>query len=398
MKPTILFITEIKLYPLYGGLYIHIYNVLKSLSQHCNVVVLAPLVDADCPLRTQVAAWYELPDYPIDFWAKTRNGYYLWRPRPTWQACLQTILQKHQPHVVWFTYGHWGQYAPLVQQMGATAIMQTQNIQSDLTRQFATTLPFSLHALLTWARAWAETIHERHLFSNFDRIISLTPIDQQYHAQFVGDQRSLLIPGFIQEEEYQVAQPYPRADDLLIVTGSFDSFQNVQGVRWFIEKVWPHLQTAWPTVRLQLVGKGACQLPAALIHAPHVEAIDTVPDIAPYLHRATVAVVPILHGSGIRFKILEALACALPVVSTTLGAQGLAVHDGESILVADTPAAFVQALLTLLRDETKRTQIGQKGLAVLRQHYTMPVNTARMCQLVDTLVASRVEHVRKGSL
>ena len=398
MKPTILFVTEIQLYPCYGGLYIHIYNVLESLCRHFHVVVLAPLVDANCPLRTQVAAWYALPDYATDLPAKLSNGYYLWRPRPTWQACLQDVLQQHQPQVVWFTYGHWGQYASLVHQMGATAIMQTQNIQSALTRQHALTLPFSLQFMTTWVRSWVEAAHERQLFRNFDRIISLTEIDQRYHAQFVGDARSSLIPGFIQEEQYQVAPPYPRAADLLIVTGSFDSFQNIQGVHWFMETVWPQLQAAWPTVRLQLVGKGARQLPAALRQAPQVEALERVPNIAPYLRQATVAVVPLLHGSGIRFKILEALACELPVVSTTLGAQGIAAHNGESILLADTPVAFAQAILTLLRDEAKRAQIAQHGLAVLRQHYTTAVNTARICQLVDALVASRVKQVREESL
>lgn len=390
-KPTVLLITEIRLYPLYGGLYIHIYNVLESLCQHCNVVVLAPPVTADCPLCTKVVAWYPLPEYQTDLWNKVRNGYYLWRPRPSWQAYLQEILQNHQPQVVWFTYGHWGQYAPLVQQQGAIAIMQTQNIQSDLSRQRATTLPFGSHALLAWGRAWMEASHERHLFCNFDRIISLTAIDQQYHAQFVGDTRSLLIPGFIREEQYQLAQPCPRADDLLIITGSFESFQNVQGILWFMETVWPHVQAARPHVRLQLVGKGARQLPAALMQAPQIEAIDTVPDITPYLRRATIAVVPILHGSGIRFKILEALANELPVVSTTLGAQGIAVDDGEHILLADTPVAFTGAILTLLDDATKRAQFGQKGLAILRQHYTMPVNTARMAQLIDTLVKNGAE-------
>lgn len=388
-KPTVLFVTEIRLYPLYGGLYIHIYNVLGSLCQHFNVVVLAPPVTADCPLCEKVIAWYPLPDYETQLCSKAYNGYYLWRPRPSWQACLQEILQKHQPQVVWFTYGHWGQYAPLVQHMGATAIMQTQNIQSDLTRQRATTLPFGLRAMFAWGRAWAEASHERHLFPNFDRIISLTEIDRRYHAQFVGDRHSILIPGFIQEEAYQMAQPCPRDPELLIITGSFDSFQNVQGILWFMENVWPLVQAARPTVRLQLIGKGVCQLPDALIHAPQVEAIDTVPDITPYLRRATVAVVPLLHGSGIRFKILEALASELPVVSTTLGAQGIAVHDGESILLADTPVAFAQAILTLLGDEAMRTQFVQKGLTILRQHYTTPVNTAQMVQLVDALVERR---------
>lgn len=111
-----------------------------------------------------------------------------------------------------------------------------------------------------------------------------------------------------------------------------------------------------------------------------------MPDIVPYLRRATIAVVPILHGSGIRFKILEALACEVPVVSTPLGAQGIKVKEGESILLADNAAAFAQAILTLLQDHAKRTQMARQELAVLRQHYTASVNTVRIQQLVTEIL------------
>lgn len=144
MNQTILFITEIKPYPLYGGMYIHIYNVLESLCQHYNVIMLSPPVDEDCPLRDQVMAWYPLPNYATGRGSKVQNGLYLLRPRPAWQAVLSAILQRHQPDGVWFTYGHWGQYVPLVHQYGAFAIMMTQNIQSELTRQRATTTPLDL--------------------------------------------------------------------------------------------------------------------------------------------------------------------------------------------------------------------------------------------------------------
>ncbi len=383
MKPTILFVTEIKPYPLYGGMYIHIYNVLESLTLYYNVIVLSPPVEETCPLQAQVVAWYALPAYPIGLRAKAQNGLYLLRPRPTWRCALTEILQRHRPDGVWFTYGHWGQYAPFVQQHGAFAIMLTQNIQSELTRQRAATMPVGPLKSLTRWRAWAEAYHEHKLFRNFDRVISLTEIDRRYHARFVGDERSMLLPGFIQEETYLSAQPIQRAEQVVILTGSFSSFQNAQGTRWFIQEIWPQIQAALPGVCLQLVGRGATQLPSAILDNPAVVAIDGVPDIMPYLRRATVAVVPILHGSGMRFKILEAMACNIPVVSTTLGAQGIAVKDGESIMLADDPITFVQAILTLLQDCHKREQLAQRGLALLRQHYTVAVNRERIQRLVE---------------
>lgn len=385
MKLTILFVTEIKPYPLYGGMYMHVYNVLESLCQYYDVIVLSPAVDAGCPLREQVVAWYPLPLYATGLRNKVQNGLYLLRPRPEWQAALEDLLQRYRPDGVWFIYGHWGQYVPLVHQANAFAVMMTQNVQSELTRQRAATTPLRLLRILTQLRAWVEAYHERVLFRNFDCVISLTEIDRRYHAQFVGNEHSRLIPGYLDERNYQGGQHIAREEDLLILTGSFNSFQNSQGALWFFRAIWPQIRAVCPTARIQLVGMGAAQLPLLADVDTGVEMIDSVPDIIPYLRRATVAVVPILHGSGIRFKILEALAAELPIVSTHLGAQGIAVVHGESILLADDAKLFAQAVIDLLQDAALRTRVANQGYAVFLHTYTTQINTQRIAQLVTQL-------------
>jgi len=402
MKPTILYVTEIKPYPLYGGMYIHIYNVLESLCKDYNVIVLSPPVDEECPLRKQVVAWYPLPAYPIHWWNKMQNGVYVLRPRPEWERALKSILQRHRPDGVWFTYGHWGQYAPLIQQHGAFALMMAHNIQSELTRQRAITTPPGLLRGLTQLRAWAEALHERTLFRNFDCVVSLTEIDRRYHAQFIGDQQSILIPGYLDERRYQQddqSARIEREEKLLILTGSFQSFQNSQGLRWFFDKVWPQICHACPGVRLQLVGMGAAQLPihpsiaqptssqgTPTLGGAAVEVIDSIPDVIPYLQRATIALVPIHHGSGIRFKVLEALAAELPIVSTTLGAQGIAVQDKKSILLADCVDEFAAAVVSLLQNPQKRNQLAQNGQKVFNEHYTMTAVSTQIQTVVTHLL------------
>ena len=395
MKPTVLFVTEIRPYPLHGGMHIHIYNVLESLCRHFQVIVLAPPVAAECPLLNWVVKWRPLPEYEISLSAKATNGRHLLQPRPAWQACLQALLQEYQPHVVWFNYGHWGQYAPLVHRYGAIAVMRSHNVQSEITRQRAATLSGQPVWIPTRLRAWLEAYHERHLFRHFDRVVSVTEIDRRYHAQFVGDRRSRLIPNYINERRYEGQAALQRAEQLLILTGSFDSFQNVQGVVWFNREIWPQLKAAWPTVRLQLVGTGAQNLPDAILQDQQIEAIDSVPDMVPYLRNATIAVVPLRHGSGMRFKILEALACELPVVSTTLGARGIVATNGESMLLADSAADFTQAILMLLHDRAKRTQLAEQGLAILRQHYTAAVNTTLIRQLVEEVTCQTLKPLKR---
>lgn len=392
MKPIILFVTEIKPYPTYGGIYLHIYNVLSSLSQHFRVVVLAPSVDEDCPLLNQIVDWFELPAYDIDWWARASNGRYLLLPRPTWTTCLRKILQEHRPQVVWFNYGHWGQYVSLIHQFGAVAIMQTQNIQSELTQQRASTMQFGLSSIFMWLRWRAEAAHEHYHFRHFDRIISVTEFDRRYHARFVGDTRSLMLPNYINRaryinEESKSEHLAPtRAENILIMTGHFESFQNIQGIRWFMEQVWVLLHQQLPDICLYLLGNGAKTLPAEWFADGTVQAIDEVPSVAPYLWHATVAIVPILHGSGMRIKIIEAIACKLPVISTTLGAQGINIMHGESIMLADTPSDFAQSIVTLLKDKAKRIQIARNGIGILERYYTTEVVTEQIRQLIQELV------------
>ena len=406
MQPTILFVAEVSPCPPYGGERIHTYNLIESLSQHFKLVVLANKVAPDSDLLPNLVAWYNLPNYNTTLRVKVHNFRSILKPRPVWVTCLEEIISEHQPQVAWFNYGHWGQYAPIVQRLGVRAIMGTQNIQSDLTRQRAANTPFGLLYLFTRLRAWAEKRHEEQLFKAFDRIVSVSEADRRYHAQFVGHERSILIPNYINEARFQpsptacaakaeLAERAPQtlggrtlADNLLIMTGSFSNFQNRQAILWFLREIWPLIQAQLPQAKLQLVGKGVQKLPALVSQTAGVECIGQVPTIAPYLRRATLAIVPLLHGSGTRIKILEAWACETPIVSTSLGASGLEKGNHESIILADEGSAFAQAVIDLLHDAQKRAQLAQNGLKILRERYTSPVNTVRVKGLVTQLCST----------
>jgi glycosyltransferase involved in cell wall biosynthesis len=109
--------------------------------------------------------------------------------------------------------------------------------------------------------------------------------------------------------------------------------------------------------------------------------------VGPYLQQAAIAAVPLLHGSGTRFKILEALACMTPVISTTLGAQGLDLVPGESIMLADAGPDFAQTMINLLNDGARRSRLAQNGMKTLKNQYSFDANTQRMRQLVMELIS-----------
>lgn len=384
----ILFVTQVRPCPPYGGEKIRVYNLIDSLCRFSRVSLLAPEAVEPCELSQKVRSWYKLPLYESSFVQGTiKSLWYTLNPHPAWKKILDTICRQFKPQVVWFDYEHWGQYVPVVRRFGSRTIMGTHNIQSSITGQHTSILPYSRRYLHFQALNWAQLWHEHNLFQHFDRIISVCETDRQYHAQFVGDTRSKLIPNYINEAWYELDKPITRENNLVVVTGNFEvfAFQNRQSAAWLLKEVWPQVRRQIPQVRLQLVGRKAEEIADVAHRQPGVTCIGEVPTVAPYLGKATIAAVPILHGSGTRFKILEALSCAVPVVSTTLGAQGIDLVSGESAMIADSATEFAQAIINLLKDNSKRTRLAHNGLKVLKNNYNFDTNTQRIRQILEDL-------------
>jgi len=134
--------------------------------------------------------------------------------------------------------------------------------------------------------------------------------------------------------------------------------------------VWPRLRDRWPTLVWRLVGKNPAAVRRYTEGDSRIQVVGPVEDAVVELARSRVAVVPLLSGSGTRLKILEAWAAGLPVVSTTIGAEGLPVTDGQNLLLADGAAAFVEAVTRLLTCSDQRYAIGHAGRSLLDKEFT----------------------------
>ncbi len=133
--------------------------------------------------------------------------------------------------------------------------------------------------------------------------------------------------------------------------GSMDAHQNVEGVRWFLEAIWPLVAQQVGNARVRIIGRYP---PAALVSAyqadKRIEFTGWVADVAAAARTGQVFIVPLRVGSGTRIKIYEAMALGLPVVSTTIGAEGLELLPGKHFVQADRPEEFAAALVALLND------------------------------------------------
>jgi glycosyltransferase involved in cell wall biosynthesis len=145
------------------------------------------------------------------------------------------------------------------------------------------------------------------------------------------------------------ANPEPKSD--LVFVGAMDWLPNIDGALWFMQEVFPLILSARPRTTITFAGRNPSPEIRGLSGA-HVT--GTVPDVRPYLWGASVSVVPLRIGGGTRLKIYEAMAAGLPVVSTRVGAEGLAVADGRDICLADDAENFAHHVLQLLNNPGER--------------------------------------------
>jgi len=166
-------------------------------------------------------------------------------------------------------------------------------------------------------------------------------------------------------------QPVPELaeEDAIVFSANMEYHPNSSAVRFFRREVWPRLRERWPGLVWRLLGKNPSAVSQFTSGDARIEVIGEVEDAVRELARAKVAVVPVLAGSGTRLKILEAWAARVPVVSTSLGAEGLPVRDGEHLLLADTAAEFAEAVSRLLAGTDLRRKVGWAGRLLLEREF-----------------------------
>jgi glycosyltransferase involved in cell wall biosynthesis len=165
--------------------------------------------------------------------------------------------------------------------------------------------------------------------------------------------------------------PPPKLDEEAVVfSGNLEYHPNVGAVRFFRAEVWPLLRERWPSLVWRLIGKNPDIVRSYVAGDSRIQLSGPVDDAIRELARARVAVAPLLAASGARVKILEAWAAGIPVVSTTVGAEGLPVRPEDNIILADTPPAMAEAISGLLDSPIRRERLGSAGRRLLEQAFT----------------------------
>ncbi|MGH9666219.1 MAG: glycosyltransferase, partial [Bryobacteraceae bacterium] len=258
--------------------------------------------------------------------------------------------------------------APNLPDLSSCVLFQ-HNVEAVIWRRHVenTTNPASRFYLQLQARRMAR--YEREVCRTVRKVIAVSEVDAGIMRGNYGLPSVGVTPTGVDLEYFAPpADPAPLAD--LVFLGSMDWMPNIDGVEWFVREVLPLIRRRKPDCSLAIVGRKPPDSIRRLAEHPAVQVTGTVPDVHPWLWGARVSVVPLRVGGGTRLKIYEAMGARIPVVSTTIGAEGLDVRDGENIHIADQPADFAERCLALLGDPDARARMAAAAWEEISAHYS----------------------------
>ncbi len=205
----------------------------------------------------------------------------------------------------------------------------------------------------------------------FERIVAVSREDAETMRSEYGIERVADVATGVDIEFFRPRGNVERAAHNLVFTGSMDWLPNEDAIRYFTSEIMPLIKRDVPDATLTVVGRnpypGLVELAA---RDPSIVVTGRVEDVRPDMERAAVYVVPLRIGGGTRLKIYEALAMEKPVVSTTIGAEGLPLTDGVELLLADTPEDFAARVVRLLKDETQARELGRRAAQTVRERFS----------------------------
>ena len=230
--------------------------------------------------------------------------------------------------------------------------------------------------------------YELKLLPRMDRVQVCTRDNAEYLESFLPELKGKIDDGYragIDTQQYAF-KPAGREPFTLLFLGSFRHLPNVEALQWFLKEVFPKIRAAEPRAKLVIVGSDPPPR-HSLRDAEAIEMIGFVEDVREPLSRYAVFVCPILAGSGIRVKLLEAFAAGIPVVSTRVGAEGLANKDGEVCALADDATLFADHAVRLLQNPEEAEALSRRARAEVVAKRDMRVMTAKLVEAYRTEVA-----------
>jgi sugar transferase (PEP-CTERM/EpsH1 system associated) len=251
----------------------------------------------------------------------------------------------------------------------APKVLFAHNVEAQIYRRQFKAARNPILKLCGWRESQVTARVERKYVRLADHVLTVSEEDRRYFRRLTDPSKITTIPTGV-DLEYFLPDNEEGQTNTLVFTGSMDWLPNEDAMIFFAREILPHVRRRVPGVSVLIVGRRPSPKIRALeTSAPGLRVTGTVEDVRPYIRQGAVFIVPTRVGSGTRLKIFEAMAMGRPVVSTSVGAEGLPVEHGKNILVADSAEGFAEAVVGLLQDPVRRRDFGRAGRQLVEREY-----------------------------
>jgi glycosyltransferase involved in cell wall biosynthesis len=397
-RPRLLFLCQTLPYPPDGGVWIRTYHVLRLLARVFDVTALcferaSSTADSATPgVAGDLSALRRLADLDVFaipqrhsraryLWDHVRSAVsgrvytrYLYDSRP-FAARLSEVLRSTPFDLVHADSMDLARYFPALR--GLPIVCVHHDVESELLGRRA-----GLERS-AWRRAYVR--HQARLMRQVERRwcprVALNVVtsehDRELLARVAPGSRIEVVPNGVDTDEYQ---PGGETTTDIAYVGGTAPFPNLDALNFFSERILPRIRAVVPQASARWIGRASTAQQRQYRDQCGIELTGYVDDAKAPMRDAACHVVPLRIGGGTRLKILNAWAMGKAVVSTSIGAEGLAAVDGDNILIRDEPAAFAAAVVTVLKDETLRARLGEAGRATAERIYSWDAIAAPMLQ------------------
>lgn len=225
------------------------------------------------------------------------------------------------------------------------------------------------HGFLAWLmNKEAQRVHhyEQALIRQYDQLLVSSPVDRDV----IGDYDNIhVIPNGVNIADFPFIENR-REPGKIVFTGRMGYFPNADAAIWFTEQVLPLIRQQMPQAQFFIVGADPTPEVRTLAQQPGVFVTGYVADLPDYLHRATVAVAPLRAGSGMQFKVIEAMCCGTPVVATPYALGGIEAVHGQNLLIAEDAKSFAEQVVRLLNDKALQHSLAYNARRLVEEKYT----------------------------
>lgn len=396
----ILFLQKRLLYPTDSGGKIRTLNILKHLAQWHDITYVSNLLREEVAhkpamealgLTMECVAWTESPRRSLRFLAfALRNLLFSRYPLNVdkdfdrrLRSQVKKLLGENKFDLLVCDFV---QMARNALGFDCPCVLFQHNVEAEVFSRLATAIRWPLS---TYYHIQAKRMarFETYCGAQFTRVIAVSQRDRLHFEQRYQMDNVRMIETAVDTSYFSDHGRRPAFPPQIVFVGSMDWPPNCHGISRFARRVLPKIQDRYPGVELVVVGRNPTPEIRALEQLPGVKVTGTVDDTRPYLRNATLSVVPLYAGGGTRLKIFESMASGVPVVSTTLGAEGLELEPVKHLLIADSDDDLAQSVKHLLSDPTGAQSMAERA----KQHVTSRYGSEVVARQFEAICLEAIE-------